>query len=61
MMINLNAEVKVIKDDEVFMTDAYRVAPYNNRIYFYIGGVIISSYHLNDIELIAEDGMIIIR
>ena len=61
MMINLNAEVKVIKDDEVFMTDAYRVAPYNNRIYFYIGGVIVSSYNLNDIELIAEDGMIIIR
>ena len=61
MMINLNAEIKVIKEDEVFITDAYRVAPYNNRIYFYIDGVIVSSYNLNDIELIAEDGMIIIR
>ena len=61
MMINLSAEVKVIKEDEVFMTDAYRVTPYNNRIYFYMNGVIISSYNLNDIELIAEDGMIIIR
>ena len=61
MMINLNAEIKVIKEDEVFITDAYRVAPYNNRIYFYIGGVMINSYNLNDIELIAEDGSIIIR
>lgn len=61
MMINLNAEIKVIKEDEVFITDAYRVTPYNNRIYFYIGGVMINSYNLNDIELIAEDGSIIIR
>ena len=61
MMINLNAEIKVVKEDEVFITDAYRVAPYNNRIYFYIDGVVVSSYNLNDIELIAEDGMIIIR
>ena len=61
MMINLSTEVKVIKEDEVFITDAYRVAPYNNRIYFYIDGVVVNSYNLNDIELIAEDGMIIIR
>ena len=61
MMINLSAEVKVIKEDEVFMTDAYRVTPYNNMIHFYMNGVIVSSYNLNDIELIAEDGMIIIR
>ena len=61
MMINLNAEVKVIKEDEVFMTDAYRVTAYNNMITFYIDGVKVSSYNLNDIELIAEDGMIIIR
>lgn len=61
MMINLNAEIKVIKEDEVFITDAYRVTAYNNRIYFYMNGIIINSYNLNDIELIAEDGMIIIR
>ena len=61
MMINLNAEVKVIKEDEVFITDAYRVTAYNNMITFYIDGVKVSSYNLNDIELIAEDGMIIIR
>ena len=61
MMINLNAEIKVIKEDEVFITDAYRVTAYNNMIHFYMNGVIINSYDLNDIELIAEDGMIIIR
>ena len=61
MMMNLNAEVKVVKEDEVFITDAYRVTAYNNMIHFYMDGVIISSYNLNDIELIAENGMIIIR
>ena len=61
MMINLSAEVKVIKEDEVFIADAYRVTAYNNMIYFYMNGVIISSYNLNDIELIAENGLIIIR
>ena len=61
MMMNLNSKVKVIKEDEVFITDAYRVTAYNNMIHFYIGGVMINSYNLNDIELIAEDGSIIIR
>ena len=61
MMINLKSEVKVIKADEVFIADAYRITAYNNMISFYIDGVKVSSYNLNDIELIAEDGMIIIR
>ena len=61
MMINLKSEVKVIKADEVFITDAYRITAYNNMISFYIGGLKISSYNLNDIELIYENGMIIIR
>ena len=61
MMINLSAEVKVIKEDEVFITDAYRITPYNNMINFYIDGVKVNSYNLNDIELIVEDGSIIIR
>ena len=60
MMMNLNAEVKVIKEDEVFITDAYRITPYNNMINFYIDGVKVNSYNLNDIELIVEDGSIII-
>lgn len=61
MMMNLNSIVKVIKEDEVFIADAYRITPYNNMITFYVDGVKVSSYNLNDIELIAEDGSIIIR
>ena len=61
MMMNLNSIVKVIKENEVFITDAYRITPYNNMINFYIDGVKVNSYNLNDIELILEDGSIIIR
>ena len=61
MMMNLNSKVKVIKADEVFITDAYRITPYNNMINFYADGVMVSSYNLNDIELIVKNGMIIIK